>query len=217
MAADDGVDAVLAAAVPTAFSDVSAAVAEAVISKPPAVAFPDRASWCGGSSVGPSRRRCPARMRAPAGRRLSSTAAAAVTGAPGYADPVMRPRALGHAVRYRAWRGRSAASPSWLGRARMTRAPRRRVPGRSPDGGGCRNPARPSGRPVGRPAGAHRGGAAEEEAAAAAAQLGGRVALKAEAEGLCTGPAPGASGSICGAPQEVAEGYRTLAATSGRG
>ncbi len=43
VAADDGVDAVLAVAVPTAFSDLSAAAAEAVISKPLAVAFLDRA------------------------------------------------------------------------------------------------------------------------------------------------------------------------------
>ena len=43
VAADDGVDAVLAVAVPTAFSDVSAAVAEAAVSKPLAVALLDRA------------------------------------------------------------------------------------------------------------------------------------------------------------------------------
>ena len=43
VAADDGVDAVLAVAVPTAFSDLSAAVTEAVISKPLAVALLDRA------------------------------------------------------------------------------------------------------------------------------------------------------------------------------
>jgi len=43
VAADEGVDAVLAVAVPTAFSDLSAAVAEAVVSKPLAVALLDRA------------------------------------------------------------------------------------------------------------------------------------------------------------------------------
>ncbi len=43
VAADDGVDAVLAVVVPTAISDLSAAAAEAVISKPLAVAMPDRA------------------------------------------------------------------------------------------------------------------------------------------------------------------------------
>ena len=43
VAADDGVDAVLAVAVPTAFSDLSAAVTEAVLSKPLAVTLLDRA------------------------------------------------------------------------------------------------------------------------------------------------------------------------------
>jgi acyl-CoA synthetase (NDP forming) len=43
VAADDGVDAVLAVVVPTAISDLSAAAAEAVISKPLAVAMLDRA------------------------------------------------------------------------------------------------------------------------------------------------------------------------------
>ena len=43
VAADDRVDAVLAVAVPTAFSDLSAAVAEAAVSKPLAVALLDRA------------------------------------------------------------------------------------------------------------------------------------------------------------------------------
>ena len=43
VAADGGVDAILAVAVPTAFSDLSAAVAAAVVSKPLAVAFLDRA------------------------------------------------------------------------------------------------------------------------------------------------------------------------------
>ena len=66
VAADDGVDAVLAVAVPTAFSDLSAAVAEAVISKPLAVALLDRAESVHGSSGGPSHRRRPARPRTPA-------------------------------------------------------------------------------------------------------------------------------------------------------
>ena len=43
VAADDGVDAVLAVVVPTAISDLSAAAAEAVLSKPLAVAMLDRA------------------------------------------------------------------------------------------------------------------------------------------------------------------------------
>ena len=45
VAADDGVDAVLAVAVPTAIADLRAAVAAAVVSKPLAVALPDRAEF----------------------------------------------------------------------------------------------------------------------------------------------------------------------------
>ena len=116
VAADGGVDAVLAVAVPTAFSDLSAAVAEAVLSKPLAVALLDRAE-----SVTRLKRRPvaqpppdphadtgPAAGPAAAGQATAiiDVAAAAVTGVPCYADPDNAARALAHAVRYRAWRGR---------------------------------------------------------------------------------------------------------------
>jgi acyl-CoA synthetase (NDP forming) len=57
--------------------------------------------------------------------------------------------------------------------------------------------------------------ASEQEAAAAAVQLGGRVVLKAEAEGR--GHRTGAGGVRLDlrTPQEVAEGYRALAASFG--
>ena len=57
--------------------------------------------------------------------------------------------------------------------------------------------------------------ATEEEAAAAAAQLGGRVVLKAEAEGLVHRTDAGGVRVDLRTPQEVAEGYRTLAADFG--
>ena len=57
--------------------------------------------------------------------------------------------------------------------------------------------------------------ATEEEAAAAAAQLGGRVVLKAEAEGLVHRTGAGGVRVDLRTPQEVAEGYRTLAADFG--
>ena len=121
VAADDGVDAVLAVAVPTAFSDLSAAAAEAVLSKPLAVTLLDRAE-----SVTRLKRRPvaqpppgspadtgpagdpPAADPANAGQSAAviDVAAAAVTGVPCYADPDNAARALDHAVRYRAWRGR---------------------------------------------------------------------------------------------------------------
>ena len=57
--------------------------------------------------------------------------------------------------------------------------------------------------------------ATEEEAAAAAAQLGGPVVLKAEAEGLVHRTDAGAVKVDLRTPEEVAEGYRTLAAGFG--
>ena len=54
--------------------------------------------------------------------------------------------------------------------------------------------------------------ATEEEAAAAAAQLGGCVVLKAEAEGLAHRTDAGSIRVDLRTPEEVAEGYRTLAA-----
>ena len=102
VAADDGVDAVLAVAVPTAFSDLSAAVAEAVISKPLAVAFLDRAESVrrlkrlpvAPPSAGPNTDAGaegdpPAADPAAGGQAAAvvDVAAAAVTGVPCYADP----------------------------------------------------------------------------------------------------------------------------------
>ena len=78
VAADDGVDAVLAVAMPTALSDLRTAIAGAAVSKPIAAVLLDQAE-----SV---------RMLTP--------------GRPCYGFPEDAARALGHAVRYRAWRDR---------------------------------------------------------------------------------------------------------------
>ena len=66
VAAADGVHAVLAVAVPTAFSDLSAAVAEAVVSKPLAVALLDRAESVTRLKRRPPYRRRPAHTWTPA-------------------------------------------------------------------------------------------------------------------------------------------------------
>ena len=186
VAADDGVDAVLAVAVPTAFSDLSAAVAEAVISKPLAVALLDRAE-----SVrrlkrlpvalppsGPHADTGPAGGPQPAGPAAAviDVAAAAITGVPCYADPDDAARALGHAVRYRAWRGRQRGTVPELEGLRADDA-RALVTGflaSSPAGGWL--PEASAAELVscyGIPLAATVAAATEEEAAAAAAQLGG--------------------------------------------
>ena len=242
VAADDGVDAVLAVAVPTAFSDVSAAVAEAVLSKPLAVAFLDRAESVrrlkrlpvalppsssqadtGAAGDPPAADPAPADP-APAGQvpagqaAVVDVAAAAVTGVPCYADPDNAARALSHAVRYRAWRGRQRGKvPELEGlRAADARALIAGFLAGSPAGGWL--PQASAAELVscyGVPLVATLAAATEEEAAAAAAQLGGRVVLKAEAEGLVHRTDAGGVRADLRTPQEVAEGYRRLAADFG--
>ena len=224
VAADDGVDAVLAVAVPTAFSDLSAAVAEAVISKPLAVALLDRAE-----SVrrlkrlpvalpppGPHADTGPA-AAGPAAAVID-VAAAAVTGVPCYADPDNAARALGHAARYRAWRGRQRGKVPELEGLRAADA-RALVTGflaGSPAGGWL--PEAGAAELVscyGIPLAVTVAAATEEEAAAAAGQLGGPVVLKAEAEGLVHRTGTGGVRVDLRTPREVAEGYRMLVAGSG--
>ena len=228
VAADDGVDALLAVAVPTAFSDVSAAVAEAVISKPLAVAFLDRAE-----SVRRLKRR-PVPLPPPGSHAdtgpaggppaagpaaaVIDVAAAAITGVPCYADPDNAARALRHAVRYRAWRGRQRGMVPELDGLRPADA-RALVTGflaGSPDGGWL--PEASAAELVscyGIPLAATLTAASEQEAAAAAAQLGGPVVLKAEAEGLVHRTGAGGVRVDLRTPREVAEGYRMLVAGSG--
>ena len=231
VAADDGVDAILAVAVPTAFSDLSAAVAAAVVSKPLAVAFLDRAESVQRlkrlPAPGPlAGRRAgtgpaaggPAAAAVEEAAAIIDEAAAAVTGVPAYADPESAARALGHAARYQAWRGRQRGQVPELSGLRTEDA-RALVTGflaGSPAGGwlpGARAAELVS--CYGIRLTATRPAASEQEAAAAAGQLGGPVVLKAEAEGLVHRTGAGGVRVDLRTPQEVAEGYRTLAAEFG--
>ena len=146
-------------------------------------------------------------------------AAAAITGVPCYADPDDAARALGHAVRYRAWRGRPRGTVPELEGLRADDA-RALVTGflvGSPACGWLPESERSrAGVLLWHPVGDHRGGGhGGEEAAAAAAQLGGRVVLKAEAEGLVHRTDTGSVRVDLRTPQEVAEGYRMLVAGFG--
>jgi acyl-CoA synthetase (NDP forming) len=233
VAADDGVDVVLAVAVPTAFSDLSAAVAEAVVSKPLVVALLDRAESVtrlkrlpvaqppSGLHAGTSPAGGAAAADPAAGDQAAAiidVAAAAVTGVPCYADPDNAARALGHAVRYQAWRRRQRGTVPELGGLRAADA-RTLVTGflaGSPGGGWL-----PEGRAAdllscyGVPVVPTMAAASEQEAAEAARQFGGRVVLKAEAEGLVHRTDAGGIRVDLRTPQEVAEGYRMLAADFG--
>jgi acyl-CoA synthetase (NDP forming)/RimJ/RimL family protein N-acetyltransferase len=114
VAADEGVDAVLAVAVPTAIADLRTAIITASLGKPVAVVLVDQAESVRllASGDGPAAGRAtaaagdadPARRATaaigdadPAGRNV------AVSGLPAYAYPEGAARALGHAARYRAW------------------------------------------------------------------------------------------------------------------
>ena len=232
VAADDGVDAVLAVAVPTAFSDLRAAVAGAVVSKPLAVALLDRAesvqrlkrlpvpgplagrrAGTGPAAVDPA-----AAAAGEEAAEIIDEAAAAVTGVPAYADPESAARALGHAASYQAWHGRQRGQVPELSGLRTEDA-RALVTGflaGSPAGGwlpGARAAELVS--CYGIRLTATRLAASEQEAAAAAELLGGRVVLKAEAEGLVHRTDAGGVRVDLRTPQEVAEGYRALAAEFG--
>jgi acyl-CoA synthetase (NDP forming)/GNAT superfamily N-acetyltransferase len=126
VAADDGVDAVLAVAVPTAIADLRTAVIAASVAKPIALVLVDQAESVrllagrDGSGTG-QRTAATGQGRAATGQRRAATgqgkaatgqgraatghgtAATAVSGRPAYAYPESAARALGHAVRYRAW------------------------------------------------------------------------------------------------------------------
>jgi acyl-CoA synthetase (NDP forming)/GNAT superfamily N-acetyltransferase len=106
VAADDGVDAVLAVAVPTAISDLRTAVRAAAVSKPIAACLLDQAQSVQllGSLPGAGAPQHPENHAGGAGTPDGRTPG--VAGLPAYAYPEDAARALGHAARYRAWRER---------------------------------------------------------------------------------------------------------------
>jgi acyl-CoA synthetase (NDP forming) len=222
IAADTGVDAVIAVTVPTAISDLRTAVAAAVISKPVAVALLEQAE-----SVRLLRREAAAGQGAAQSQRRGeavgepgdgAAGTPAVYGLPAYAYPEGAARALGHAVRYRAWRDRQAGHPPELSGLRAADA-RELISGflaGSPGGGWL-----PTEQAAGLlscyqiPMTATLPAADERQAIRAAADLGGRVVLKAQAAGLVPKSDAGAVKLDLRTPQEVAEGYRELAARFG--
>ena len=90
VAADEGIDAVLAVTVPTAIADLTEATSAAKVAKPLAAAVLDQQATV--------------RLLNCAERQDSWAAAPGVI--PAYAFPEGAARALGHAARYQAWRGR---------------------------------------------------------------------------------------------------------------
>ena len=106
VAADDGVDAVLAVAVPTAISDLRTAVRTAAVSKPIAACLLDQAQSVQllGRRPAAGAPQHPENHAGGVGALDGRTPG--VAGLPAYAYPEDAARALGHAARYRAWRER---------------------------------------------------------------------------------------------------------------
>jgi acyl-CoA synthetase (NDP forming)/GNAT superfamily N-acetyltransferase len=198
VAADEGVDAILALTVPTAVADLASAACCAAISKPLALSVLDQAEAV--------------RLRpgGPGGPAL----------VPAYAYPASAARALAHAARYGAWRARVPGRVPGFGDLRADEA-RALVGGfleRSPDGGWlspgqaaelleCYGIPLVSTQPV----------TSEEAAVGAAAQLGGPVVLKASVPGLVHKTDAGAVQLDLHGPDEVRAGYRALAGRFGAG
>jgi acyl-CoA synthetase (NDP forming) len=154
------------------------------------------------------------------GAAIIDDAAAAVTGVPAYADPESAAHALGHAVRYQAWRGRQRGTIPELSGLRTADA-RTLVTeflAGSPAGGWL-----PEAKAAellscyGVPVAATIAAGSVQEAVDAAVQLGGRVVLKAEARGLVHKADTEGVRLDLRTPEEVAEGYRALTADLGSG
>jgi acyl-CoA synthetase (NDP forming)/GNAT superfamily N-acetyltransferase len=203
LAADDGVDAVLAVVVPTAVADLGPAVAAAAIGKPVAVVLLSQAE---------SVRLLP--LASPAGEGAPGL----VPGLPAYAYPEGAARALGHAVRYQAWRERPVGRVPELPGLRPADARERlaRFLADHPSGGQLpRDQAADLLCCYQIPLVVELPALNELEAVRAAAELGGRVALKAEAEGLAHKTDAEAVKLDLSRPQQVVDAYQALAAQLG--
>jgi acyl-CoA synthetase (NDP forming)/GNAT superfamily N-acetyltransferase len=194
VAADDGVDAILALAVPTAVADLAPAVCSASLGKPVALVLLDQAD---------------------AVRLLPSRADGRV---PAYAYPKSAARALGHAARYGGWRAQSRGQvPEFTDlHPDDARALIHRFLEHAPDGGWlppaqvstlleCYGIGQVPTRLV----------ASEQAAVEAAGQLGGPVVLKADVPGLVHKTDAGAVQLDLHGDSEVRAGYRALAARFG--
>jgi acyl-CoA synthetase (NDP forming)/RimJ/RimL family protein N-acetyltransferase len=220
VAADDGVDMVLAITVPTAIAELNKAIMYAKVNKPLAAASltqpetvrllprgeadsPDPGSY---DSAG-----------AEAGEEFSS-AHAAFDAVPSFAYPESAARAFGHAARYRAWRTQQRGHfPELAGlREADARALVGRFLARHRHGGWL-----PVGETVellscyGIPAIETRPVTSEEAAVRVADELGGHVALKADVKGLVHKSDSGGVKLDLRTEQDVRGAYRTLAATFG--
>jgi acyl-CoA synthetase (NDP forming) len=196
VAADEGVDTILALTVPTAVADLVPAACSAAISKPLVLSVLNQAEAV----------------------RLLPEGSVALGPVPAYAYPGSAARALAHAARYGAWRARVPGLVPAFSDLRADEA-RALIAGfleRSPGGGwlppdhtaellDCYGLPLVGTSPV----------TSEEAAVSAAAKLGGPVVLKAGVPGLVHKTDAGAVQLDLHGPHEVRAGYRALAGRFG--
>jgi acyl-CoA synthetase (NDP forming)/GNAT superfamily N-acetyltransferase len=202
VAADDGIDAVLAVTVPTAVGDLTEAVRSAQVAKPLAAAPLDQQETV---------------RLLPRGHGLDGQLPVS-SAVPAYAFPESAARALGQAIRYRAWRDRRHGRVPEFDALRTADAKAQVITflRANPEGGwlpgravrdllGCyRIPLVPI-----------RMAAGEAEAIRAAAGFDGPVVLKAEAAGVVHKTEAGAVKLGLHGEAEVRAAYQELAATFG--
>jgi acyl-CoA synthetase (NDP forming)/GNAT superfamily N-acetyltransferase len=213
IAADDGVDAVLAVTIPTAICDLRRVINTVDMTKPLTVALLEQAE-----TVRLLRRDGVVPLSGdgtPATPHVGRDGPGAV---PAYAYPEDAARALGHAARYQAWRSRHRGSlPDFTGvRLAEARALITRFLAGSPAGGWL-PPAQAADLLACYqiPVIASRLAGSPDDAARAAAELGGPVALKAQAEGVVHKTDAGAVKLDLHGEQEVRAGYQDLVAAFG--
>jgi acyl-CoA synthetase (NDP forming)/RimJ/RimL family protein N-acetyltransferase len=202
VAADDGIDAVLAVTVPTAVADLTEAVRSSRVAKPLAAVPLDQQETV----------RLLPRGHGLDGQRPVSSAV------PAYAFPESAARALGQATRYRAWRDRRHGRVPEFDALRTADAKAQIITflRANPEGGWL------PGRAVRDVLGCYqiplvpvRTAAGEAEAVREAAGFGGPVVLKAEAMGVVHKTEAGAVKLGLHGEAEVRAAYRELAATFG--
>jgi acyl-CoA synthetase (NDP forming) len=201
VAADDGVDAVLAIGVPTAVADVSAAILTAQLDKPLVAALLDQAAAV--SLV-------PASDGATAGNAAGETDKSRI---PVYSYPESAATALAHAVRYREWRDAQQGHVPELDDIDATgaRALISEFLTANPDGGWLAAADAATLLASYRiPVVTTRSGTSLDEVLKVAADLGGHVVLKAEAPGLVHKTDAGAVKLDLRTGAEVANAYAEL-------
>jgi len=202
VAADDGIDAVLAVTVPTAVADLTEAVRSSRVAKPLAAAPLDQQETV---------------RLLPRGHGLDGQLPVS-SAVPAYAFPESAARALGQATRYRAWRDRRHGRVPEFDALRTADAKAQIITflRANPEGGWL------PGRAVRDVLGCYRiplvpvrMAAGEAQAVREAAGFGGPVVLKAEAVGVVHKTEAGAVKLGLHGEAEVRAAYRELAATFG--